>query len=1797
MSKLYEKRVWVNNQTKLSAKNMNHIEDGLETLANAIEFSDGEIQQLDTEKQEKLVSGTNIKTINGQPILGAGNIELATEGDSHFHDNKEILDQIEVPLTEELTAELNAKSTVSVSDTGTAANKVQYITINGTEYKLAGGDNTPTYSELEGESLDALLDAGIYKLTDALDTPENTSTNGLLNVVNLEGGQVEQEWLSETNRAVRLFDGENAGPKFYVNGVLKNQGIVQLDACGVYELSGELNGCVKIGLGESSVNNRTRIILNGVNIQTSTYNSCIEYTPEAGKLVVEIKDTSENYLAVNLDGETADEDKGAIHSENNLQLQGVGYLSIVNRKGHGIRASELIINGDIHTYLDTNHDAVHGGKVLKITGGYFEVNNANDAFSASAGSNNDGKLLIYGGTYVINACKESAFEGKSVSGVKRILNTNITFGEGVSKLFTASNASAAYQIKVYNGLNTIVNNSTKPLPELINLADEFGEASVLDANENPVQPDGRTFILESSTDTTYYLSGNFSGYKIVTRAAPDVKIDLDITNLYYKDTDISDTDAFIEHDSSATKRLKLKLSRENGLVFISKKAGFAIKSDKNIQITSKGDLIVSCEIGTAIYAPNYTLLSGDGLRSITKSNIGVITNSLRLGEDPEDIADNKYGASDDAIYLIDNTAADVKITDTAFDGAQYTSQIIATQYHTGITVIGTALSDVLDAEINAGSGLVYQKNGGTPYQNVALFYVLTSELTANENVLDYVIPEGVYSEIPELTPGLGMLWTVYAGDGYSKAAADAKFVLKETYDALKAELDSRAPKKINIINYVEDPTKTDHRPNGTGAYAEGKVDKVEVFRWACPDRLDTDTTTKNGAMVIKCENHGSYVKDGRQMYARDGDFGYPEIDGTGQFNFRPVFNVVGDGWCIIPTITKTDGTAAEAGKDYNKFKTPWCTGIPGVYRITKVAKDLNLELHSYNEADMQKHTVTYRIVMPVEYQGERPNVRVFRNEDQLEKYTVYGSRNATPKASKELALGTELIDGKLLTFEQVESADETKLVYEAVDYTYDDTTGLPAYPTSKDDAVKVNFIVEGTAHTDYVIPAAYAEDYVWVASSAPANLCDKVNPVNEFAGSHVTKVRGDITITITIAPPYTVDYTWDNPSAEDKYEFVPKVASRTMKTAPEVGFMWGIKHNANISNEADPRRVEDSAEAKAFVLQYIDSITAGGEPIDISNAFSKIVVKKNEFNVTFKNEVITGDIVITVKTKVLSGITVSNMTTEYEVGDEFTFDGTCTASYLKYDSETVTPTSVSSPDMTTAGEKEVTVSYTEKGITKTAAYTIIVNQGVPKLTITDGSEADDAALQASLIAEKYSTEEGAEGWSTDTNAIATLDNIANEYYTDGNCIKLHYWANNTQFRFGKVISTLAAYEAVKLAIKGDGKGTFLLRFGVTRPGATIGDVGITGSYMTCTIDISDPYWYNHTISFEDDIWTFTLGNIHMTPSEIKAAYGLPDMSAITSNFDKVWFMLKGNEQSGPATNIYIDNVMLTGASLETSHQLIYSTATISDGNYYIYNNSEDAYTLELSNELTEAVISKVGTITVNANVVVDNAIVTISDTMAAGAGLTITGRIIDTDKVLITAVTGQYAASLESSLLNKQFSKCANISLDFEDGIVNNNYRESHWSESKYENNAWVEVNPIVHMNSKLDKNDNKVVNMYADTLARNYLYTADLPTGPINHLSVDLGNYWNDATGDISYKIALIDAAGNKTYLAGSANSWATLAKDTSDGNICTPTAFDFALMSACKIQFTTKTTGTDSKAYLYLDNLVASYVAPQQE
>lgn len=290
--------------------------------------------------------------------------------------------------------------------------------------------------------------------------------------------------------------------------------------------------------------------------------------------------------------------------------------------------------------------------------------------------------------------------------------------------------------------------------------------------------------------------------------------------------------------------------------------------------------------------------------------------------------------------------------------------------------------------------------------------------------------------------------------------------------------------------------------------------------------------------------------------------------------------------------------------------------------------------------------------------------------------------------------------------------------------------------------------------------------------------------------------------------------------------------------------------------------------------------------------------------------------------------------------------------------------------------------------------------------------------------------------------------------------------------------------------------------------------------------------------------------------------------------------------------LYVDNVKLSYAMPEVTPEI----HELTDGTFYIWNAANDAYRIDISDSLANATVTKYGsTDSYPMAVTVDGNNITIADKVAAGAGLTIVGEIGENEQIAISNVTGAMASEFSASLIGKTAKKSAEVSLDFADGTVDATYTESHWKESKYENSGWTAYATPTDMRSKADKNGNKVVNMHCGTGAKNFRYVPDLPIGPVNHLEVDLGNYWSSSAGTLRYKISLLDENDQvKKYVAGGDGSnWATLDKDTSKGNLCVKQEFDFDLTFAKRLRITTNM--ASGEAYLYMDNLKVSYKAPE--
>lgn len=110
--------------------------------------------------------------------------------------------------------------------------------------------------------------------------------------------------------------------------------------------------------------------------------------------------------------------------------------------------------------------------------------------------------------------------------------------------------------------------------------------------------------------------------------------------------------------------------------------------------------------------------------------------------------------------------------------------------------------------------------------------------------------------------------------------------------------------------------------------------------------------------------------------------------------------------------------------------------------------------------------------------------------------------------------------------------------------------------------------------------------------------------------------------------------------------------------------------------------------------------------------------------------------------KALDHITLSgDYQISFEVGDAFSYEGlVVTASYTVGADAVVTPTSVSTPDMSSVGEKTVTVSYTEGDVTKTAEYVIEVNAVSVKHTVSFNAGEGSGSMASVQVSDGASYE-------------------------------------------------------------------------------------------------------------------------------------------------------------------------------------------------------------------------------------------------------------------------------------------------------------------------------------------------------------------------------------------------------------------------------------------------------------------------
>ena len=493
---------------------------------------------------------------------------------------------------------------------------------------------------------------------------------------------------------------------------------------------------------------------------------------------------------------------------------------------------------------------------------------------------------------------------------------------------------------------------------------------------------------------------------------------------------------------------------------------------------------------------------------------------------------------------------------------------------TGAVILGTIQAANVESALVVQSGDVLQKEG-EPYPNTALVYGMPSGLIIAGDAHTYIEPsaEELDGEVPDIEEAAGSDWIVYRGDGYTKEEVDTKFVPKTEYNALLAKLDAIAPRAVNFSYRLLDPTQGIKKTNlsfadvvdesGEEPVIKSAISNLTIYKYACPEEIEDEA-----------EQAHKYLSSGAPIYARDGDKGYVAIDKTGQVNFIPEFTEeFASGYVLQPVVTPADG--------YNNFKTQWNTGIPGLYRFTKVNSDLDVELHAVKESEMPAHVLTYKLRAPVDYPIDKvPYPTIFRGADHLEKYVKYG-----PGATLQGAYNTldeSLISGCALVLPQeyetvtIDNVDYHE--WTIIDRAYDDNNGLPSADTSGDlCASYVRF--DGEMLPSYVVSVSATGSY------------NKLNPPKAGQPCYkLTKVIGDVTIIATVIyDPEPVSLTFVN-NTNYAIEFKDTDGTHAITESMQIkgidDFKFTIAHNLG-----DEAKTHDPA---------ITSVVIGGDELGIT---------------------------------------------------------------------------------------------------------------------------------------------------------------------------------------------------------------------------------------------------------------------------------------------------------------------------------------------------------------------------------------------------------------------------------------------------------------------------------------------------------------------------------------------------------------------------------------------------------------------
>lgn len=515
-------------------------------------------------------------------------------------------------------------------------------------------------SSLNKANIDTLYDTGIYTLTNAVNSPSE-SADGVLTVTSTGENAIKQLWDTKKLSAVRLGSiVTNETEKQSEFSVIENGSElkytstnceVTLTAGKTYTLSGFLSGHIVINAGSTAPANSTKIILNGVHIE-SDIESAIHYAVNSSRLILELPYGTTNYVSAYPDAMGSNTDYSAtIYSENNITVEGAGSLIIRNNwsQSHGIKGSEvnIVLSPKVNPGLEisSNHDGIHGSSLVDIANGNIYIHDVtNSGIEAQNSDSTKGDLRIRAGKIKIANAK-FGIDG-AISCRVEGLDTSLEFSS-VKEPVREKYLSQAHILDTVK-----ITGATLATEDKLTF---FGEPKVwigdsLGNKLSDITADSGIYsTVNAGEDGTVYVEGYIKDCKIV---CANKKANLVLKNCYIENT----TDSTIISYTNAKSRLAIKsignddetyvtnyiVSSSSETVITSTNNG-AINTHKPLFIKGAGQLFTASEL----------TIRGDGDKYFYGDD--ATANHIQgtyvyIGADADDVSTGTAGNADQNIF-------------------------------------------------------------------------------------------------------------------------------------------------------------------------------------------------------------------------------------------------------------------------------------------------------------------------------------------------------------------------------------------------------------------------------------------------------------------------------------------------------------------------------------------------------------------------------------------------------------------------------------------------------------------------------------------------------------------------------------------------------------------------------------------------------------------------------------------------------------------------------------------------------------------------------------------------------------------------------------------------------------------------------------------------------------------------------------------------------------------------------------------------------------------------------------------